>query len=50
MQDPAECRRFAEDCKRLAETHPNIRSALLEMSKAWLKLAETAESQLSRPK
>ena len=50
MQDPAECRRFAEECKRMAETHPKIRDALLEMSKAWLKLAETEERRQRLPK
>jgi hypothetical protein len=47
MQDPAECRRFAAECKRMAETHPNIREALLEMERAWLKRAEVVEKKQS---
>jgi hypothetical protein len=44
MIDPATCRKYAEECWRLAATAPeNDRRLLLEHAAVWVRLAEKAE-------
>ena len=44
MQSPAEYRRYAEECKRLAQQAlPEHRATLLEIAKAWIACAEEVE-------
>jgi hypothetical protein len=44
MQDPAEYRRYAEECKRLAQQAlPEHKATLLEIAKAWIACAEEVE-------
>jgi hypothetical protein len=44
MQNPAEYRRFAEECKRLAQQAlPEHKATLLEIAKAWIACAEEVE-------
>ena len=51
MQNPAEFRNYANECKRLAEQHPQLRASLLKMAEAWMAAAEEAEdAQKSRAK
>ncbi|HEX4554192.1 MAG TPA: hypothetical protein VH249_09420 [Xanthobacteraceae bacterium] len=51
MQNPAEFRNYAKECKRLAEQHPEIKASLLKMAEAWMAAAEEAEDvQKSRKK
>jgi hypothetical protein len=46
MIDPATCRKYAEECRRLATTAPeNDRRLLLEHAAVWLRLAEEAERE-----
>jgi hypothetical protein len=51
MQDPAEFRNYANECKRLAERHPELKASLLKMAEAWMAAAEEVEDvQKSRKK
>jgi len=51
MQNPAEFRNYANECKRLAEQHPELKASLLKMAEAWMVAAEEAEdAQKSRTK
>ena len=44
MQSPAEYRRYAEECERIARGGlPQHRSLLLGIAEAWRKLAREAE-------
>lgn len=43
MRDPAEFRKYAEECKRLASTMPEHREGLLSMAEAWIACAQAAE-------
>jgi hypothetical protein len=46
MIDSATCRKYAEECRRLAATAPeNDRRLLVEHAVVWLKLAEEAERE-----
>jgi hypothetical protein len=54
MRDPKAFRKYAEECRRLANKMPEHRTALLEMAEAWLACATAAEgtangSDHSRP-
>ncbi|HEY2135906.1 MAG TPA: hypothetical protein VGH49_08445 [Xanthobacteraceae bacterium] len=44
MQNPAEFRNFADECKRLAEHNPELRESLLKMAEAWTALADETEN------
>jgi hypothetical protein len=44
MQNPAEFRKYADECQRLAEQHPKLKESLLKMAKAWTAAAEEAEN------
>jgi hypothetical protein len=49
MQNPTEFRKYADECKRLAEQHPELKASLLKMAEAWMAAAEEAEdAQKSR--
>jgi hypothetical protein len=57
MQTPAEYRKYAEECERIArESPPEHRAALRTIAKAWQVCAEEAERRekakgaLPRPK
>jgi len=51
MQNPAEFRKYADECRRLAEQHPELKASLLKMAEAWMAAAEEAEdAQKSRAK
>jgi hypothetical protein len=51
MINAATCRKYAEECRRLATTaSENDRPILLEHAAAWLKLAERAERGLEDDK
>jgi hypothetical protein len=43
MQNPAEFRKYADECKRLAEQHPELEASLLKMAEAWMAAAKEAE-------
>jgi hypothetical protein len=43
MQNPAEFRKYAEECRRLAEEHPELKVSLLKMAEAWMAAAAEAE-------
>lgn len=44
MQNPAEYRRYAEECKRLAQqASAEHKATLLEIAKAWIACAEEVE-------
>ena len=44
MQNPADYRRYAEECKRLAQQAlPEHKATLLEIAKAWIACAEEVE-------
>jgi hypothetical protein len=43
MQNPAEFRKYADECKRLAEQHPELKASLLKMAEAWTAAAAEAE-------
>jgi hypothetical protein len=43
MRDPRRFRKYAEECRRLIETMPEHRTALLEMAQAWEAIADEAE-------
>ena len=43
MQKPEDYRNYAEECERLAKQLPNHAQALLEMAKAWRRLASQSE-------
>ena len=44
MQNPAEYRRYAEECRRLAQQAlPEHKATLLEIAKAWIACAEEVE-------
>lgn len=44
MQNPAEYKRYAEECKRLAQQAlPEHKATLLEIAKAWIACAEEVE-------
>jgi hypothetical protein len=48
MQDPAQFRKYAEECRRLAQFGlPEHRVTLLEIAEAWIKCAEDLESMRS---
>jgi hypothetical protein len=44
MQDRDTYRRYAEECRRLANTVPEHRANLLELAEAWLEQADWGES------
>jgi hypothetical protein len=49
MQNPAEFRKYADECKRLAEQHPELKESLLKMAEAWTAAAQEADpAQKSR--
>ena len=52
MDDPDRYKKYAEECKRLAETmSPADRKAMLEIAEAWLVCAQEAEKKASaKPK
>lgn len=43
MRDSKTFRKYAEECRRLANKMPEHKSALLEMAEAWLACANAAE-------
>lgn len=44
MQDPARFRKYAEECRRLAQTSaPEHRTTLLQIAAAWTECADDAE-------
>jgi hypothetical protein len=43
MRDPAKFRKYAEECRRLANTMPEHRGALMKMADAWMDCAREAE-------
>jgi hypothetical protein len=45
MQSPATFRAYAEECKRLANSMPEHRDALMQMADAWIVCAERAEKK-----
>jgi len=45
MQNPAEFRKYAEECKRLAEQHPELKASLFKMAEAWTAAATEAEGE-----
>jgi hypothetical protein len=46
MQDAAQFRKYAEECRRLAHTLPPAqRQTLLEIAEAWIERADEAERQ-----
>jgi hypothetical protein len=46
MIDPATCKKYAEECRRLATTaSENDRRLLLEHAAVWVKLAQEAERE-----
>jgi len=46
MQDPAQFRKYAEECRRLARTMPaEQKDALLKIAQAWIECAEDIERQ-----
>ncbi len=46
MQNPAQYRKYAEECERLArEGPPENKATLLDIATAWRKCAEEAERQ-----
>jgi hypothetical protein len=49
MQTPADYRRYADECERIARDAPQHRAALLDIAKAWRACAEEAQRQ-SEPK
>lgn len=44
MEDANTYRRYAEECRKLARSMPEHRSALLNMATVWLELAVKAEN------
>jgi phytoene/squalene synthetase len=49
MQDPSQYRRYAEECRRLAQAMPQqYRSTLLEIADAWIKCAEDVERERAK--
>jgi hypothetical protein len=49
MQTPADYRRYADECERIARDAPQHRAVLIEIAKAWRACAEEAQGQ-SEPK
>jgi hypothetical protein len=45
MQNPAEFRKYADECRRLAEQHPELNASLLKMAEAWTAAAAEAEDE-----
>jgi hypothetical protein len=45
MQNPATFRAYADECKRLANSMPQHKEALLQMADAWIACAERAEQK-----
>src|ERR671937_584478 len=50
MRDVNTYRRYAEECRRLADKMPEHRKALLEMAEAWLACAAAAEARANGSK
>jgi hypothetical protein len=51
MQDAARFRKYADECRRLAQTLPAAhKQTLLEIADAWTACAEEAERQAQNPK
>jgi hypothetical protein len=48
--DPIKFRRYAEECRRLANDMPAHRAALLEIAEAWIVCAERAERESGKSK
>ena len=46
--DPIKFRRYAEECRRMANDLPAHRAALLEIADAWIVCAERAERALGK--
>jgi hypothetical protein len=48
MRDPAKFRRYAEECRRLANSMPaEHRGTLFKMADAWIECAREAERMMS---
>ena len=45
MQNPAEFRKYADECRRLAEQDPELKASLLRMAEAWTAAATAAEDE-----
>ena len=43
MRDPKTFRKYAEECRRLADKMPQHKATLLEMADAWLACANAAD-------
>jgi hypothetical protein len=49
MRDPAKFRKYAEECRRLANTMPKEhRGTLLKIADAWIECAQDAERDPSK--
>ena len=44
MRDRDTYRRYAEECRRLANTLPEHRAQLFEIAQAWIELADAREN------
>ena len=45
MQDAQTYRKYAEECRKLAQSMPEHRAKLLDMAAVWTRLAEKAEAK-----
>ena len=48
MQNPADYRKYAEECERLAQKMPAYRETFLEMAKAWRVCMDGAEQKTQK--
>jgi hypothetical protein len=49
MKNASEYRKFAEDCRKLAQETPAHSEALLKIAEAWTALADQAEAKEQKP-
>jgi len=45
MRDPISYRKYADECRRLANSMPEHKTVLNQMAEAWLACAEAAEDR-----
>ena len=48
MHNPADYRKYAEECERLAQKYPAHKETLLEMAKAWRACMDGAERKTQK--